>query len=115
MTIADLVRLSHQNAVNKGFWGEDSESEQFNVAEKLMLIVSEVAEAMEVDRAGIDLTHVLTRSTGKPEGFLVELADVVIRVGDLVGRITDPQTFEDLVLQKMAYNETRPAMHGKAY
>jgi len=48
-TINELSKEVHQNAVDKGWW-EDKES--FNVAEKLMLIVSEVSEAMEADRKG---------------------------------------------------------------
>jgi len=116
LTITELVNLSYKNAVNKGFWGDDPENPQpRNVGEMLMLIVSEVAEAMEIDRAGVDLEHVMTMTTGKPEGFLVELADVVIRVADLAGRYGGGQNFEDIVLQKMAYNESRPHKHGKSY
>jgi hypothetical protein len=120
LTIESLVHMSHQNAVNKGFWGEGALIPEIgpddrNIPEMLALVHSEISEALEVIRAGDDIRRVDVMTNGKPEGFFVELADAIIRIADLAGRYIDGQTFEDIVLQKMAYNETRPHKHGKAF
>ena len=119
MTINELVNRSQTNAVMQCFWGEpDSPVDPLqapNIGEKLMLIVSEVAEALEEHRAGMPLNGVVVMASGKPEGFLVELADAVIRIADLAGHACQDITFEVIVIQKMAYNETRPHKHGKSY
>lgn len=82
----------HGQAKEHGWWtdlatGADLTSKgypkikpSFNVAEKLMLIVSEVSEAMEGDRKSLmddKLPHRLMTE--------VELADAVIRIFDLAG------------------------------
>lgn len=114
--------------------------QQAQDAQRLMLIVSELAEAMEHARDGNpDLFYVCSRckqemltiperhfvpgvmppgggvcqGDWKPDGFMAELADVVIRCCDLAG-VKDADLFA-VVLQKMAFNETRPHLHGKAY
>ena len=46
----------------------------------------------------------------KPEGFASELADVVIRVADVCGRLG--LDLEAAVVEKMTYNATRPRRHG---
>ena len=108
----------------------------------LMLIVSEVAEAMEADREnkyydpeiryrkGKDLTvngakWAFDIVDSKDEAWLNwfktelkgtfqdELADIVIRVFDLAySKGIDLQWH---IEQKMRYNTTRPHMHGKKY
>lgn len=108
MNINELVKRAHENARAKGFWPEE---EKFNVGEKLALIHSEVSEALECHRDGELVTKL--RVDGKPEGFPSELADIIIRVGDLCGRMNIDLVFE--IEQKMAYNSTRPAKHGKNY
>jgi NTP pyrophosphatase (non-canonical NTP hydrolase) len=102
-----MVRAAYAHSSSKGFheW-------PFNVAEKLMLMVSELAEAMEEDRNGRPRGEV-RYVNGKPEGFGVELADCVIRIGDLCGRLGID--LEGLIEVKMKYNSTRPRKHGKAY
>lgn len=83
----------------QGFW------ESRNTAEKLMLIVTEVAEACEGQRAGLP-----DNATG---GLGEELADIVIRVLDLAGeREIDLGRF---IARKMIVNVARPRKHGKAY
>jgi len=103
MDIKALQADIHKNAVNKGFW------EEVNIGEKLALIHSEVSEALEDYRAG--KMNIRYREDGKPEGFPVELADIIIRVLDLAEyfkiNLLPP------MLEKHAYNETRPYKHGK--
>lgn len=49
--------------------------------------------------------------TKKPEGFVVELADAVIRVLDLAGALG--VDLESAMLAKHDYNKSRPYRHGK--
>lgn len=78
MTVAlyDLAAEIHGTAKEKGFW--DSER---NYGEMLMLIVSELAEALEAHRDGQDPVYYEIEG-GKPEGAAIELADAVIRCLD---------------------------------
>jgi len=46
----------------------------------------------------------------KPEGAFVELADCIIRILDAAGFYG--VDMEELILEKMKYNETRPYRHG---
>lgn len=112
--ILTLQREVHQNSVDHGFWEATAD-----IPTKLMLIVSELSEALEeyrddhmvayhrtfIDEDGAEQFHV------KPEGFPVELADVVIRCMDLAGHLgIDLGAVVEL---KMAYNATRPHLHGR--
>jgi NTP pyrophosphatase (non-canonical NTP hydrolase) len=86
------------------------------VAEKLMLIVSEVAEAMGGHRKGLRDDKLPDRSM-----LEVELADAVIRICDLAGALG--LDLGGAIAAKLAYNLTRPdhkpearaAAGGKAY
>lgn len=49
----------------------------------------------------------------KPEGFLVELADAVIRIGDLVFLLGGD--LQAAIAEKHEYNRTRPYKHGKKF
>jgi len=97
-------------------------------SEKLLLIVSEVTEAQDELRTGHHATETYYNVDGevtynkfslngdgphKPEGVPSELADVVIRAFDLAA-----ETGIDLagmIAEKLAYNATRPFMHGKKF
>lgn len=48
--------------------------------------------------------------TEKPEGFIVELADAVIRIADLAGALG--LDLEAAIRVKHVYNATRPQRHG---
>jgi NTP pyrophosphatase (non-canonical NTP hydrolase) len=82
---------------------------------RLMLIVSEAAEALEQIREGRGMTeaYTLPAKPGKPEGVPSELADIIIRVQDLAGETG--LDLDSVVAEKMAYNSTRPPMHGKKF
>lgn len=108
MNINEMINKAHQNAKEKGWWvikdGQDP-----NIPEKLALIHSEVSEALEAYRDGLMGTTVLSDSP-KPEGFPVELADVVIRIADLCGFLGID--LQEAIERKMAYNRLRPYRHG---
>jgi len=106
MTISEMQERAWINSEVHGF------HENNDIPTKLMLIVSEAAEAMEDNRDGKMDETVL--ESGKPVGFPSELADIIIRVGDLAGILGID--LEAAVVRKMNYNETRPMKHGgKAY
>ena len=107
MTIEELIAVAHANAVAHGWWDEDREPGTI-----LMLIVSELAEALEELRDGHPLQEIRFGPDGKPEGFTVELADAIIRIGDMCGGYNLP--LARALLLKLKYNETRPYKHGKA-
>ena len=117
MEIKDLVQKSHENAVEKGFWEDwnlyDAQEINLNniskikcdynnaLGNRLMLIVSELAEAQDALRKG------------DWENFKEELADVAIRLGDLCGGLNIDLGAE--VLKKMERNKQRPYKHGKQF
>ena len=132
--IRDLVEDCRANAYAKGF---NVEGVDINIPEKLVLIHSEVSEALEDYRRsdqlreetgcelyelcyfnGDDVTSdssYVDDETGetvlnKPCGFPSELADIVIRVFELAGS-TDVDLTE-AIARKMEYNATRPYKHG---
>jgi NTP pyrophosphatase (non-canonical NTP hydrolase) len=77
-----------------------------NIPEKLMLVVSEVVEAMEALRMGDP------QSTKIPEfkAFEAELADVQIRIKDLAKYLK--LRVAEAEIEKSNYNKTRPYKHG---
>ena len=98
----------HEIAKEKGWY----DGEGRNIGEALMLIVTEAAEAMEDVRVGRMVTvHILeSGNICKPEGFPIEIADILIRCLDLCGYLNID--IEEAVRQKVAYNRTRPVRHG---
>lgn len=114
LTLTELVECAHDNSVAKGFW----EGAEHNISEKLMLIVSELAEALEHQRAGnqglpLKQGWLDASRNGKPDGFPFELADAVIRIADLCGYLGID--LNEVVTTKMKFNATRPHKHGKAF
>ena len=102
------IEKSNKTAREKG-WGDD---ENRYIGELVALIHSEVSEALEAYRIkGRDgISESWFSESGKPEGFVYELADVLIRVADLCGEFE--LDLEGALESKLAYNETRPYRHG---
>jgi NTP pyrophosphatase (non-canonical NTP hydrolase) len=98
-TLNELARLCETNARAHGFHTPSSLTDIDGTLAKLMLVVTEVAEAAEAVRRG-DAEH-----------FPEELADILIRVFDLAGAM---QLDLDAAVQaKMAKNVAREYRHGK--
>lgn len=98
-----LAQQCHGASSAAGWWHDLRTGEALhgtNVPEKLMLIVSEVAEAMEGHRKGLDDGHLPHRSM-----IEVELADAVIRIADLCGSLG--LDLGGAIAEKMQYNATR--------
>jgi NTP pyrophosphatase (non-canonical NTP hydrolase) len=104
-------------AVEKGWWDlqedstidyVDTRKRQRSLAEQIALMHSELSEALEEVRKPNARPFYLKGD--KPEGWAVELADVVIRIMDTCGKYG--QDLQGLVELKMKYNESRPHRHG---
>jgi NTP pyrophosphatase (non-canonical NTP hydrolase) len=105
LSLSEFQRDCHKTSIDHGWWEGN-----VNVPEKLMLIVSEIAEALEDYRNGKNLTGVFYDSNDKPEGFAVELADAIIRILDLCGYLGID--LAEALSVKHAYNQSRPWRHG---
>lgn len=128
MNIQEISKEINTNAHAKGFWDNG-----VDVPEKLMLIVSELSEAMEADRntvyfpqqfLGRDLeaTKRFLPSHKDEESFKTdfevstkdtfedELADAAIRIFDLAFEMGIDLSWH--IKQKVRYNAGRPKMHG---
>ena len=109
MEISDMAQGAYQNARNHGFWL----GSQDNLYAKLALAHSELSEALEVLRDPERTTDEVwyREEDGKPEGFGMELADAVIRIGDLAARAG--ADLDRCVTEKMQFNMGRPFKHNK--
>ena len=125
MNIKEIQQEIHKVNVEKGFWDEDRK----NVGEVLMLIVSELCEALEAHRSSrkalvelfdakaIDRTEAADYQADFEQcikdTFEDEIADTVIRILDMCeGFGIDLERHIEL---KLEYNRTRPYKHGKKY
>lgn len=100
-----LMDRAHAASARVGWWTDPETGERLpltpeRVAQKLMLIVSEVAEAMEGHRKGLQDDKLPHRPMME-----VELADALIRIGDLAGAMGFD--LGGAVAEKMAFNATR--------
>lgn len=119
MEFSDLQYKCGLNAATKGWHDRyhelnifaDDTSMTEHLVTKTALIGSEVAEAIEELRKGHGPNEVYEGENGKPEGFPVELADVVIRAVDLA--YTLEIDLEQIIHDKLAFNKTRERLHGK--
>lgn len=78
--------------------------------ERIALVHSELSEALEDYREGLEPGHVWRTDEGKPCGIPSELADVVIRVLDLCEN--EGINLWKAIQEKMDFNDTRSMRHG---
>ena len=124
----DLAKKIFENNKEKGFWDKER-----NVGELLMLVTSELGEAMEAHRkdrfadtqiidemvasgySWQDSTLSFSEAFKKSvkDTFEDELADAIIRLLDMAGGLGID--IEWHIRNKMAFNETRERLHGKKY
>ena len=118
--LRELQKQAHATAVEKGWW----DNKDRNIGEQLMLMVTELAEAMESHRSGrnVSETFFVAFESGleyhgqqlhpkdKPDGFPIEIADLLIRVADTAERYGID--LAEAVRLKMKYNQTRQHRHG---
>lgn len=86
-------------------WGSNKRS----VLERIALIHSELSECTDYLRRHDSLTE-MELIGSKPEGFPVELADVVMRIMTLCHE--EGIDLERAMRSKLAYNHERPYRHG---
>lgn len=113
-----LNRLSeniHHDNVLKGFWDNEK-----NVGELLMLVVTELSEALEAHRSSRFADYLpcndLTPNefeTKIKDTFEDEIADAIIRLLDLSSGLGI--NIEYHIIHKLKYNKTRERLHGKQY
>jgi len=137
--VNSFCNLVHMWAKNQGFWKLHDIAASSNqkggfkaikhalIAQKLALISSECAEALEADRKGLYCTKYDLESVeqapdaNKKEMFEQhiknsigdELADIIIRTGDLAGYLEID--LQKHIALKMEYNNSKPQWNGKSY
>ena len=150
MEINEMAMAIHNNAAQKGFWDDYIEStsslkddlahptRDAYISQKLMLVVSELSEAMEAlrlsrfaNRESFDVIMEESKNWNMdPEGvgvpkfnhvfgltikdtFEDELADAMIRILDLGMKMGVDMDWH--IQKKMQYNGTRPYKHNKHF
>jgi hypothetical protein len=105
---------------NENWWRdlETGEPVKRNVGELLMLVVSEIVEAMEGHRKNLNDNHLPEFSM-----FDVEIGDAIIRLLDLMSGLNRQHSIAEAFFRKMEYNrnradhkiENRRGENGKKY
>ena len=125
MNLTELSQRIHAGNVERGFYEHPA-----TFPDRCMLIVSEIAEAVEAHRNGRTTEHgdvdqacrMAALEMAPVVGFFKdkvkdtvedEIADAIIRLLDLSGYMNID--IDAHVAAKLSYNATRGIRHGKAY
>ncbi|MBL4769514.1 MAG: hypothetical protein JKY94_17710 [Rhodobacteraceae bacterium] len=111
-----FVTQAHGAATAAGWWDNRNIDDPAVVPMTLMLMVSELVEAMEGHRKNLMDDKLTNRKQ-----IEVELGDAMIRIADLAGKLG--LDLGGAIAEKMEYNVTRPdhkpenraGVHGKKY
>lgn len=117
-TLENFLEEVGRNNADHGFNEYDSipdEYKSYYLTTKLHLIDSETAEAGDEIRSGHGVSERYYREDGKPEGFLAELADVVIRAFGVAYEVGLSDEFLDALVEKHEYNKSREFRHGRDF
>ncbi len=125
MNLTELSKKIHAGNVERGFYDHPA-----TFPDRCMLIVSEIAEAVEAHRNGrttepADVDQALRMAALEMALFVGffkdkvkdtvedEIADAIIRLLDLSGYLKID--INSHIIAKLSYNATRGTRHGKAY
>lgn len=104
MDLNELCNRAYANSIAKGFHAHDADNAEYaRIGLRLALVHSEVSEALEE----------LRLPEFSRDAFLDEMADILIRVGDICASFD--ADMDAITAAKMDYNETRPPRHGKRF
>jgi len=105
ITVLDRLRdKAHTTATEHGWWDDNR-----STGEALLKVIVEVAEAVQALEQG----NPPDKHLPDFDSLTIELADTVIRILDLAGRLYLP--LGAAIGAKMAFNESRPYRHGKQF
>lgn len=108
VTLLDYIKSCGQIAKEHGW-----DDKPVSIPEDIALMHSELSEALEEFRADTDMRRIYEGSIqNKPEGILVELADVCIRIFHFAAKHGVEDDFIRAMNTKMGYNMSRPYRHG---
>jgi hypothetical protein len=138
---SDLIKEVHAGVKEKGFWDKERAFNDIVglIHSELSEALEFEREKDNLKRDGIDYTKHYSGKIGrttvyplvgiverpmevlsntrtdictKPDGLLIEMADVVLRVFDYIGSLDKAEEFIDIIFEKHEYNKTRPYKHG---
>ena len=110
MTLNELARKCHEDAKSLGWYDEGKTKSD---VENLMMVVTELAEAVEEirnEKPAFYYHPTDDREIKKPEGIAVEIADAIIRLLDMSAY--KGYDIETVIKEKLAFNLTRGYRHG---
>lgn len=93
LDVTAFFRACHTCSVDHGWWDDkysDADDPKLWLGEKLALTMGECIEASAEER------RFYLGNKDKPEGFVVECADIIIRLADICGRlgVLDTQSYD---------------------